>query len=146
VWGAALSIAALLGPCVASAALGEPEASVTADVAIMRGSMKVAESANYRSHEIQMPSGTVVHEYTGSDGKVFAIMWSGPVMPNLRQTLGHYFDGYVAAAKANRSGHHHLEIDQADLVVRSAGHVRAFSGIAYLPQAIPSGVSIGALQ
>jgi hypothetical protein len=137
---------AALSPSIASAALGEPEASVKADVAMMRGSMKVADNANYRSHEIQTPSGTVVHEFTGVDGKVFAIVWSGPVMPNMRQTLGQYFDSYVAAAKANRSGHHNLEIHQADLVVRSAGHMRAFSGIAYLPQAIPSGVSIGELQ
>jgi Protein of unknown function (DUF2844) len=137
---------AVLNPCVASAALGEPEASVKADVAMMRGSMKVADNANYRSYEIQMPSGTVVHEFTGGDGKVFAIVWSGPAMPDLRQALGQYFDSYVAAAKTNRSGHHHLEVHQADLVVRSAGHMRAFSGIAYLTQAIPSGVSIGELQ
>jgi hypothetical protein len=145
VFGAGLLIAAL-SPCVASAGLGEVEASVEADVAMMRGSMKVADNANYRSHEIQMPSGTVVHEFTGGDGNVFAVTWNGPAMPNLRQALGRYFDDYVAAAKTNHSGHHHLEIHNRDLVVRAGGHMRAFSGIAYLPQAIPSGVSIGELQ
>jgi hypothetical protein len=145
VLGAGLLIA-VLGPCIAAAALGQPEASVKSDVAQMRGSLKVTDNASYRSHEIQMPSGTLVREFSGVDGRVFAILWDGPVMPNLRQTLGQYFDNYVAAAKANRSGHHHLEIHQTDLVVRSAGHMRAFSGIAYLPQAVPSGVSIGELQ
>jgi hypothetical protein len=145
VLGAGL-LTAVLGPCIAAAALGEPEASVKSDGAQMRGSIKVAENANYRSHEIQMPSGTVVREFTGANGKVFAIVWSGPVMPNLRQTLGQYFDNYVAAAKANRAGHHHLDIHQTDLVVHASGHMRAFSGIAYLPQAVPSGVSVGELQ
>lgn len=139
-------LTAALSPCIASAALGELEASVKTDAAMMRGSMKVADNANYRSLEIQTPSGTVVREFTGSDGKVFAVVWSGPAMPNLRQTLGQYFDSYVAAAKANRSGHHHLEVDAADLVVHSAGHMRAFSGIAYLRAAVPAGVSIGELQ
>jgi hypothetical protein len=142
----AVLLIAALSPSIVSAALGESETSVKADVAMMRGSLKVADHTNYRLHEIQAPSGIVVHEFTGDDGKVFAIVWSGPVMPNLRQALGQYFDSYVAAANANRSGRHHLEIHQADLVVSSAGHMRAFSGIAYLPQAIPSGVSIGELQ
>jgi hypothetical protein len=145
VLGAGLLIAAL-SPRIASAALGEREASVETDVAMMRGSSKVADSANYRAHEIQLPSGTVVHEFTAGDGKVFAVSWNGPAMPNLRQTLGRYFDDYVAAAKTNRSGRHHLAIHRGDLVVQAGGHMRAFSGIAYLPQAIPSGVSIGELQ
>jgi hypothetical protein len=145
VLGAGL-LTAGLGPSIAPAALGEPEVSVKSDVARMRGSIKVTENANYRSHEIQTPSGTVVREFAGADGKVFAIVWSGPVMPNLRQTLGQYFGNYVAAAQANRSGHHHLDIQQTDLVVHASGHMRAFSGIAYLPQAVPGGVSIGELQ
>ncbi|HEY1315385.1 MAG TPA: DUF2844 domain-containing protein [Steroidobacteraceae bacterium] len=135
-----------LGPCIAVAALGEPEGSVKSDVAQMRGSIKVTANANYRSHEIQTPAGTVVREFSGANGNVFAILWSGPVMPNLRQTLGQYFDDYVAAAKANRAGHHHLDIHRTDLVVHASGHMRAFSGIAYLPQAVPSGVSVGELQ
>jgi hypothetical protein len=31
-------------------------------------------------------------------------------------------------------------------VVQSGGHMRAFAGRAYLPQAIPSGVDIGDLR
>jgi hypothetical protein len=97
-------------------------------------------------HEIQLPSGTLLREYVGSDGKVFAIAWNGPAIPNLRQTLGQYFDNYVTAAKANRSGHHHLQIQQSDLVVQSSGHMRAFFGRAYLPPAVPGGVSVGDLR
>jgi len=135
-----------LVPCIASAALGEPEASVQADASQLKGSVKVTDHASYRLHEIQLPSGTLVREFVGSDGKVFAIAWSGPAIPNLRQTLGQYFDNYVTAAKANRAGHHHLQIQQSDLVVQASGHMRAFSGRAYLPPAVPSGVSVGDLR
>jgi hypothetical protein len=137
---------AVLCPCIAAAALGEPETSVQTDVARLSGSIKVTAHANYKLHEIQLPSGTVVREFAGSDGKVFAVAWNGPTVPNLRQTLGQYFDTYAAAAKAQHPGHRQLQIRQSDLVVLAGGHMRAFSGLAYLPQAMPSGVSVGDLH
>jgi hypothetical protein len=137
---------AVLSPCIAAAALGEPETSVQTDAEGLRGSIKVTPHANYRLHEIQLPSGTRVREFAGSDGKVFAVAWNGPTVPNLRQALGQYFDVYVAAAKAPHSGHHHLQIRESNLIVEAGGHMRAFSGIAYLPQALPSGVSVGDLH
>jgi hypothetical protein len=144
VW--ALLIAAL-NPTIAGAALGEAETSVQADGATFHGSIKVTEHANYRLHEIQLPSGSRVREFAGSDGRVFAVAWTGPTMPNLRQTFGRYFDTYVAAAaKVRRTGHNQLQVQQTGLVVQSSGHMRAFSGRAYLPQALPSGVNIGDLR
>jgi Protein of unknown function (DUF2844) len=141
-----VALAAVLGPCVALATLGEPEVSVQADVAQNHGSLKVMDRSAYRVHEIQSPSGTIVREFVGNDGVVFAVAWTGPVMPNLQQTLGRYFDSYVASAKANRLGHHQLLVRQEDLVIESRGHMRAFAGRAYLPLAIPAGVTIGDLQ
>jgi len=93
-----------------------------------------------------LPSGTLVREYSGADGYVFAVTWNGPFMPNLRQTLGRYFDVYVAAAKANRTDHRHLQIEQNDLVVQASGRMHSFAGRAYLPLALPPGVSPGDLQ
>jgi hypothetical protein len=115
-------------------------------VAQLRGSIKVTDRVNYRVHEIQMSSGTLVREFVGLDGQVFAITWKGPTIPDLRQTLGSYFDRYVTAAKANHMGRTRLQILQSDLVVQAAGHMRAFSGRAYLPQAVPNGVSVGDLH
>ena len=117
-----------------------------ADLAQLHGSIKVAAHANYRVHEIQLPSGTLVREFAGLDGTVFAVAGNGPTVPNLRQTLGRYFDDYLTAAQSNRMGHHQLQINQSDLVVHASGHMRAFSGVAYLPPALPSGVSIGELH
>jgi hypothetical protein len=139
-------LAAALSPSIADAGLGEPESSVPADAVHFKGSIKATEYVGYRVQEIQLPSGTVVREFVGSDGKVFAVTWSGPTVPNLRQTLGQYFDNFVAAAHARHADHHHLQIQQSDLVVQAAGHMRAFSGRAYLPQAVPAGVNVGDLR
>jgi len=131
---------------IAHAALGEPGASVQSDVAQLRGEVTVTRNALYEIHAIQMPSGTQVREYAATDGKVFAVAWNGPTVPNLRQTLGQYFDRFVAAAKDNRPGRHPLRIAESDLVVHAGGHMRAFSGVAYLPQALPDGVTPGDLK
>ena len=136
---------AVLIPCLASATLGEPEASVLTDGAQLQASVKESDQGSYRLHEIQLPSGTLVREYAGLDGTVFAITWHGPYVPNLRQILGRYFDAYVAAAQTPHADHHHLQVKQDDLVVESSGHMRAFNGRAYLPPAIPAGVSVGEL-
>jgi len=139
-------LAVVLLPHVASAALGEPEATVTDDVQQLKGSVKSLQRSNYRVHEIQLPSGTILREFAALDGNVFAVAWSGPAIPNLRQALGRYFDIYVTAAKAKHAGHRHLEIQQNDLVVQSSGHMRAFSGRAYLPQSLPAGTTVAELR
>jgi hypothetical protein len=138
--------AAALVPCIAAAALGEPENSVQADVARLHASLKVTPHAQFQLHEMRLPSGTLVREFAAMDGTVFAVAWNGPTMPNLRQTFGRYFDIYVAAAKGRAANHSHLQIRQDGLVVESGGHMRAFAGRAYLPQAVPAGVDLGELR
>jgi hypothetical protein len=93
-------------------------------------------------HEIQTPSGTIVREYVSSAGTVFAVAWQGPVMPDLRQALGIYFDRYIKAVSGEHAGHRRRAIREPDLVVQSNGHMRSFSGRAYLPQLLPQGVSV----
>jgi hypothetical protein len=144
--GLTLGWLAALIPCVAAAALGEPETSVSADAVRMRGSLKLTERVSYRQHEIRLPSGTLLREFVGSDGKVFAVAWNGPTMPDLRQALGRYFDSFAAAAKVKHAGHSLLQLRQSDLVVVSSGHMRAFVGRAYLPLEIPGGVELGELR
>ena len=130
----------------ASATLGEPETSLAAESQLGRASIKESNEGMYRVHEMQLPTGTVIREYAGLDGKVFAVTWHGPFIPNLKQTLGAYFDQYAAAAKSAHGTRKHLMVRQSDLVVESGGHMRAHSGIAYLPQSLPSGVSPGDLK
>jgi len=138
---AALALAAGM-PYSAKAALGQPEASVTADAQTLRGSIKSTDTGNYRVHLIDLPSGTVLREYATLGGIVFAVAWSGPTIPNLQQSLGNYYASFVKGAQASRTGHHQLQIRQDDFVMQSSGHMRAFTGRAYLPLAIPAGVSL----
>ena len=141
-----LVLAGALGPQLAAATLGEPEVSVQADAEQLHASIKSEDRVGYRVHEVQLPSGTLLREFVGPDGKVFAVAWRGPYPPNLRQTLGRYFDAYVSAPNPPRSDHRHLQIQQGDLVVQASGHMRAFSGRAYLASAVPSGVNLGDLH
>jgi hypothetical protein len=137
---------AALTPCIAAAALGEPEASVQTDALQLHGSINVTEHSGFRLHELQLPSGTKVREFAAADGKVFAVAWNGPAPPNLRQMLGSFFDSFVTAARPKRTDHRHLQVKTPDLVVQSGGHMRAFAGRAYLPAAVPSGVDLGEVR
>src|ERR1700693_6135064 len=67
-----------LAPRLACAALGEPESSIAGDVQQLEGSIKATERVNYRVHQIQLPSGTVLREFATAGGTVFAVAWSGP--------------------------------------------------------------------
>jgi hypothetical protein len=145
-----LTIAAFLIPCLApgmaAAGLGGPESSIQGDVAKLQGTVNTTEHLTYRVHEIELPSGTVLREFVAPGGAVFAVAWHGPFIPNLRQILGQYFDNYVAAAQVSPVNHRRLDINRSDLVVHAVGHMRAFSGIAYLPQTVPGGMSVGELR
>lgn len=139
-------LAAALSPCIADAGLGQAENSVQTDAAHLKGSITATPYIGYQVQEIQMPSGILVREFVATNGTVFAVAWNGPTVPNLRQLLGQYFNNFVAAAQAKHAGHRHLQIQQSDLVLQASGHMRAFSGRAYLPQAVPAGVSIADLR
>jgi hypothetical protein len=143
---ASAALLAALWSCVASATLGEEESSISAEPQLANASIKQTELGSYRVHEILQPSGTVIREYAGPDGKVFAVTWHGPFSPNLRQTLGSYFDQYAAAGPAGRQDRNHVQVQASNLVVQVGGHMRAYSGRAYLPQALPSGVTPGDLK
>jgi hypothetical protein len=144
---AAAAFVAATAPRVACATLGEPEVTVQTDVARALASIKFSqEREGYRVHEIQLPSGTVMREFVGTDGKVFAVAWQGPTRPDLRQALGQYFDSYASAPRSKFADRRHVQIQQGDLVVQAGGHMGALSGRAYLASAVPSGVNLGDLH
>jgi hypothetical protein len=144
VLGAALGIALLARSIAmpAFAALGEDAASIENDRAQMKGQSRLTSVAGYSVHEIQLPSGTIVREYVSPGGKVFAVSWRGPAIPDLQQTLGTYFEQYKAAAGTSRSGHHHLTVRQPGLVAHAGGHMRAWAGQAYVPSLLPPNFSV----
>ena len=144
-WLMALALCAF--PLSASAALGGDMESVDADQAAMNATEQIAASSeSYTVYELRTPAGTVVREFLSLDGRVFAVAWKGPLLPDLRQILGGYFKQYTEAAHNQHGGHGHLVIRRSDLVVESSGHMRAFSGRAYLPQAMPQDIAVTEIQ
>jgi hypothetical protein len=90
-----------------------------------------------------------VREYVSADGKVFAVAWHGPWLPDMRQILGTYFEQYAQAMQAQGDGRvrrRPVMIEQPGLVVQIGGHMRAFSGRAYVPEMLPSGVRVEDIQ
>jgi hypothetical protein len=103
------------------------------------------QSNLYTLHEVQLENGTTVREYATPAGLVFAISWRGPVLPDLHALLGDYFSTFKLetdqARMAGRRGSP-VNMESADLVVRSNGRMRNFFGHAYAPALIPVGVNI----
>lgn len=104
-----------------------------------------ATAVPYTVDETTLSSGTVVREYVGSNGAVFAVVWHGPQMAPLSTLLGQYFPSYVQgildAHAAHGGGHGPANVQLQGLVVQTGGHMGNFTGRAYLPQALPQGIS-----
>ena len=134
----------------AFAALGEDSSSVQTDMAHMQGSLRITQTQAFTVHEIRGATGTTVREYASPSGKIFAVAWQGPWLPNMRELLATYFAPYEqalrTAAVQSRSGRRPLVIEQPGLVVQSGGHMRSFAGRAYIPQMMPQGVRAEEIQ
>lgn len=115
-----------------------------ASSAMVSPSSGTAVSARYAVRATQLASGTSVREYIGADGTVFGIAWNGPQIPDLPALLGNYFPQYasgVQALRTARRGRGPVALEQSDLVVHSGGHMGSFFGQAWLPSALPAGMT-----
>lgn len=134
------------GARAAHAALGADAGSIEQDRAHLKAALRTQTSAAYTVHSLELPGGTVVREFVGGSGIVFAVSWSGPFRPDLRQTLGAYFDRFRAANAQPGASHRQLVIADRDVVIASRGRLRAFEGLAYLPAEMPAGVTPAQLR
>jgi hypothetical protein len=132
----------------ACAGLGSDAAGVVADGAELHGALSSTSLPQYEIDEITTDTGMRVREYLGRDGVVFAVSWSGPVLPDLQRLLGtHYVEYTTALAALTRPGlHRSVRIASSELVVESGGHLRAYAGRAYLPTRVPAGISTADLR
>jgi hypothetical protein len=95
--------------------------------------------------------GTTINEYVATaNNTTFAYSWQGPTMPNVRTLLGRhdasYRSGAAAALAAQRGDLHAARVDSGDVVVETGGQMRSYVGRAWLPAALPAGVSEGDLR
>ncbi|RKF47150.1 DUF2844 domain-containing protein [Paraburkholderia fungorum] len=86
---------------------------------------------------------TTINEYATSTGQIIAYTWQGPTMPDLRALLGPYADSYRlgAAALAPDGNLHASRVVRQDVIVESGGPMRGYAGRAWLPAALPPGVT-----
>ncbi|MEM5419364.1 DUF2844 domain-containing protein, partial [Staphylococcus gallinarum] len=78
-----------------------------------------------------------------------AVTWSGPSAPNVRQLLGGYVDQASADVKAFRQAHGGIgpvSVSSGDFVFQSTGHMGFYAGRAFIPSAMPSGVTISDIR
>jgi Protein of unknown function (DUF2844) len=136
-------VVALLAACAATsgwAGLGSSLSNLGPRARSM-GTQQVSTGlASYTQVQRKLDSGTEVHEYLDASGKVFAVSWSGPFLPDLKEILGVHFDTMVAQAGKRPAGARSpLVVKQDDVVVISDGHMGAFDGKAWLPRQLPAG-------
>lgn len=143
-----LLAAALMWVGVAHATLGGAITSVYDDAAALHGVVSVRPDGAVSVMELCVDNGIVVRELLDAAGMVIAVTWSGPAPPDLSQLLGSYDQPFTAAlaALATPGRQRAVHIQTADLVVDLAGHLRAYSGRAYLPRRMPPGMAASAIR
>jgi hypothetical protein len=124
-------------------------AASTASQAPAANSSSSSANAAYSVNTVTLNSGTVVQEFVAtSSGTVFALTWKGQMEPSFVDILGAYSERYLKPSGADviRAGLSQRSLSSPDLVVGSFGHSGRFNGFAYLPAAVPPGVSLFQLQ
>ena len=130
----------------AHAALGQAAASIADDGTPVAQHALQASTSGVTAQSVTTPGGVLVTEYV-SQGVVFAVTWNGPVMPDLPSLLADAFPALRAWLDAHPAPPNRpVRMDTAQLVVHAGGHMRAFTGVAYLPAQVPPGYDITQLE
>lgn len=127
-------------PAPASQATSAAASSAASDAAEVQQSLL---NGALRMRTFTDAGGTAINEYATSTGRIVAYSWSGPTMPDLHVLLGQYSASYQAgvAAAAADSNLHDSRIVLPNLIVESGGPMRGYVGRAWLPEALPPGVT-----
>jgi hypothetical protein len=155
IWtGLAMAMVVVPAHAVLGGAPMTPPSGATVGAAVTHAVASAATSAAatasvpaatpYTVRTTTLATGTAVNEYIGTDGTVFGIAWQGPRLPDLPTLLGSYFPQYVQGIQTQRASgvaRGPVSVVDSGLIVRSGGHMGAFAGHAYLPQALPAGVT-----
>jgi hypothetical protein len=136
------TFAAVCVSAPALAGLGGDVTSVEADRAGMQGALHVTPGVDYDVHEIHTPAGTVIHEYVSAQGKVFAVSWRGPGLPDVGGLLGEYSAKLAQAVTRPHYNHHHLRVATPEVVMESDAYLRTRSGRAWVPALFPQNFSV----
>jgi len=114
--------------------------SIAANERTLGAERRVQKLPQGERHDLTLPSGFVAHELVSPSGVVYAVAWSGPEKPNLRELLGLYFRQLVE--RPPRGDRNHLVVSGDDLEIRTSGHPHWFAGRAWVPSLVPRGVDL----
>lgn len=140
----ALLLAFIVVPAFAE--LGGTQQTVSNDQAQFKATRQITRTSTHAVHEMQTAAGGRVREYVSNSGTVFGVTWDGPSKPDLKQLLGQYYDQYLQSERSARRRRGPVSLHSSSLVVESAGHMRAFTGRAYVPELLPEGVTTNDIQ
>ena len=152
-WVAACALV-LLAQTGAEAALGRPLSAAGEDGTVSAPSQRLAArstsaaqtATSIQSQVVKTTRGATVTEYADATGTVFALTWRGPFKPDLQQLLGAYFKPYLAGRPRTGMGLTASSVHGDDIVVHSAGRMRNFYGVAWVPSLVPAGFDVSRLQ
>jgi hypothetical protein len=153
-WRSCIALALLCGAAAARAGLGGTVAELNNDAALLQArtlaaplALRSAAGASFSRHQITLAGGGSAVEFADANGRVFAVAWSAPVMPDLAVLLGSYKADLDAAQQqpAGPRSLHQLRAHSGDWVLVSSGHLRGFHGYSYLRSGLPPGFDLGQL-
>jgi hypothetical protein len=132
----------------AGAELGGAMTGVQVDRARLNARLQSVPSGSHTIHQMTLPNGAGVKEFTNANGRVYAVTWSGPGKPDLRSLLGGSFARFQADnARLNpRARRRPLQVNRPDLVIQTGGHMGYFWGVAYIPALAPTDFAVTDLQ
>ncbi len=134
-------------PGAARAALGDPASA--ADIAASASHSVASGAARVASHADA--AGTTVNVYIDARSRrIFAYTWQGPTPPDLDALLGQYaaawHSGAAALHAAGGDELHAARVETPSVIVETGGPMRGYIGRAWLPGALPAGMTEGALE
>lgn len=149
----AFALAASLLLCTSvQAALGRAPQARPADAADAAPAARQLRAAPvneaYTVSTLVEPTGTVVREFVNAQQQVFAVVWAGPVLPDLAVFFGDHFTAYQQAVQQKRAAGQRGGVVHArkpELVMLSRGRMGNFEGYAYIPTLVPHGIDIKTL-
>ncbi len=134
----------LLYSLSAFAGLGKDISSLHKDARMLGARLRVTEHPRYLLHEISH-RWIRVRQFSGRDGKIFALAWRGKKHPDLKALLGDHLSDFQRAVAEARNTRRHggsLAATVGRVHVNMGGHMGAMHGQVWLTDKLPSGMDL----